>query len=81
MRSSYAVEYTHISDIDPVGAPALLLVSPEDFDDEEVRQIETVSSSSRKLRLEKTPADNGSLEIIILDFVKNLPADSNSLEK
>ena len=79
MRSSYAVEYSEISDIDPVGAPALLFVSPEDFDDKEVRQIETVSSRSGKLRLEKTPADDSSLEAIILDFVKNLPADSSSL--
>ncbi|MCH9025477.1 MAG: hypothetical protein IH931_09115, partial [candidate division Zixibacteria bacterium] len=80
MRSSYAVEYRDISDIDPVGAPALLFIASEDFDDEEVRQIETVSSSSGKLRLEKTPADNGSLETIILDFVKNLTVDSTSIQ-
>ena len=79
MRSSYPVEYRDISDIDPIGAAALLLVSPEDFEDEEVRQIETVSSSSGKLRLQTTPADNGSLETAILDFVKNLTADSSSL--
>ena len=81
MRSSYAVEYREISDIDEVGAAALLFVAPDDFDDEEVRQIEMISSRSGKLRLEKTPPDNGSLEAIILDFVKDLPADSNSLEK
>ena len=80
MRSSYAVEYREISDIDPVVVPALLLVSPEDLDEEEVRQIETVSSSSGKLRLQTSPADNSSLETIILDFVKNLPVDSDSLK-
>ena len=79
MSSSYAVEYTDISDIDPVGASALVFVSQEDFDDEEVRQLETVSSNSGKLRLQTTPADNSSLETAILDFVKNLPVDSDSL--
>ena len=79
MRSSYAVEYTDISDIDPVGA-ALVFVSQEDFDDEEVRQLETVSSSSGKLRLQTTPAANSSLETTILDFVKNLSVDSTSLK-
>ena len=79
MRSSYAVEYTDISDIDPVGATALVFVSPEDFDDEEVRQLETVSRNSGKLRLQTTPAANSSLETTILDFVKNLSVDSDSL--
>lgn len=80
MRSSYAVEYTDISDIDPVGAAALVFVSKEDFDDEEVRQLETVSSNSGKLRLQTTPAANSSLETTILDFVKNLSVDSTSLK-
>ncbi len=80
MRSSYAVEYTDISDIDPVGAAALVFVSQEDFDDEEVRQLETVSSSSGKLRLQTSPAANSSLETTILDFVKNLSVDSTSLK-
>ncbi len=79
MRSSYAVEYRDISDIKSVRAPILLFVPEEDFDDEEVRQIQMLTTDRFLLRLESIPSNNNSLEKSILGFVKSLHADSTSL--
>ena len=79
MRSSYAVEYRDISDIDPVGAPALLVVPEKDFEDEEVRQIQMLTNDRVLLKLESIPSNNNSLEKTILGFIKSLPVNSTSL--
>ena len=79
MRSSYAVEYRDISDIEPAGAPILLFVSEEDLADEEVRQIQMLTTDRVMLKLVSIPSDINSLESTILGFVKSLPVDSTSL--
>lgn len=79
MRSSYAVEYREISHIVSAEIPTLLFVPEEDLEDEEVRQILTISKEAERLMIKKTPTDRKKLEQMLLDFTKNQPAESPTL--
>ncbi len=79
MRSSYAVEYREISDIVSAEIPTLLFVPEEDLEDEEVRQILTISKEAERLMIKKTPTDRKKLEQMLLDFINNQPAESPTL--
>jgi pimeloyl-ACP methyl ester carboxylesterase len=80
MRSSYAPPYRESDDMAPVAVPTLLIMPQNDFDDEEVQQIQALTSNGELLELKPIPASDSTLQNLILDFVKGFPADSVSLE-
>lgn len=80
MRSSYAPPYRETADMAAVEVPTLLILQQNDFEDEEVQQLQALSSDRKLLKLKPTPADNSTLQIVIMDFVRELPADSASSE-
>ncbi len=80
MRSSYDPPYRERADLAQVPVPTLLILQQNDFDDEEVQQLQLLASNRELLKLKRTPANDSAQVIMIVNFVMRLPADSASPE-